>query len=65
MMRKDKPVEYQLEHATAKDWSWASPEYTLTLEKPLKAIKNIVIDASGRMADVNPVNNIYPEPTRE
>ncbi len=65
MMRGTKPVEYKINRSIAKDWAWAIPNYTLTIEKPLKAIKNIIIDPSSRMADVNPINNIYPEPTKE
>ena len=65
MMRGTKPNEYKIKRSLADYWYWAKPTYTLTLKKPLKTIKNIVIDASGRMADVNQVNNIFPKPLKE
>ncbi len=39
------------------EWKWTQPEYSLPLNKPVKDIKEIEIDPSGRMADVNRVNN--------
>lgn len=38
------------------DWSWTSPTYTFEAKKP---VKNVEIDPSGLMADINKDNNSY------
>lgn len=43
------------------DWTWAAPTYSFSLEKPKSAVKSIVIDQVGLMADVNRENNVYGE----
>jgi hypothetical protein len=59
MMRGEKPVNPKgLKRMLAKDWSWAYPTYTLEIANG-KKIETIEIDASKRMADVNPENNSY------
>ncbi|MFS4483456.1 M1 family metallopeptidase [Hyunsoonleella sp. 2307UL5-6] len=50
MMRGEKPTEA----TTIKDWAWAYPTYTFETKKP---VKNVQIDASGFMADVDQTNN--------
>ncbi len=42
------------------DWGWTYTRYNFTIPRPLREIKSVVIDPSGRMADVNPENNVYP-----
>lgn len=42
-----------------KDWSWASPRYTIELSKPIQKIKEIIIDPSRLMADINSDNNYF------
>lgn len=39
------------------EWKWTQPEYSFTLSKPVKDIKEVEIDPSQRLADVNRVNN--------
>ena len=39
------------------EWKWTQPEYMLPLNKAVKDIKEVEIDPSQRMADVNRVNN--------
>jgi len=54
-----------IEYLEGKDWPWTHPNYELELDIPFDKIKSIVIDASGRMADVNLNNNIFPTPIIE
>jgi len=39
------------------DWPWVNPEYVLLLNKSVGEIKEIEIDPSQRMADINRANN--------
>jgi hypothetical protein len=41
------------------DWAWAQQNYTFTIDKNKTAIKKIIIDPSGLMADVKPANNVF------
>lgn len=50
MMRGEKPTSATI----IKDWAWAYPTYTFEAKKP---VKNVQIDPSGLMADVNQTNN--------
>ncbi|MBQ0116589.1 MAG: M1 family metallopeptidase [Flavobacterium sp.] len=40
-------------------WDWAQPTFEFTIDKPKAKIKNIIIDPSQMMADVNKENNVY------
>ena len=42
-----------------KDWAWANPYYELEIINS-KKVKKVTIDATKRMADINPNDNIYP-----
>ena len=42
------------------DWPWVYPEYSFTIDVKPNKIKEIIIDPSGRLADVNQVDNKYP-----
>ena len=44
---------------TEKDWAWARPTYTLTIDAPLNEIKQLRIDPSGFMADIDLSNNVF------
>ncbi|MDX1350500.1 MAG: M1 family aminopeptidase, partial [Putridiphycobacter sp.] len=44
----------------SEDWPWTSPEFTVCLDVNLKDVKTIVVDPSGRLADVNRKDNTYP-----
>lgn len=50
MMRGEKPTTATI----VSDWSWAHPNYTFTTTK---AVKSVVIDPKGLMADINRDNN--------
>ncbi|MCV9932456.1 M1 family metallopeptidase [Flavobacterium sp. LS1R47] len=41
------------------DWAWAMSTYNFTIAKSKSAIKKIIIDPSGLMADVKAANNVY------
>ena len=41
------------------DWAWAQSNYSFTIDKNKTAIKKIIIDPSGLMADVKAANNVY------
>lgn len=60
MMRWEKPASAETTNRTVKkDWAWAYPTYTFSLEKPKARISSIEIDKSDLMADINRDNNIY------
>jgi hypothetical protein len=44
-----------------KDWPWTYPTYSFTLPYSISEIVSITIDPSGRMADVDQSNNVYPQ----
>ena len=48
------------EFKTLPDWPWVYPEYTFTIDEKLSKIEEIIIDPTGRLADVNQENNKYP-----
>nr|WP_199003010.1 M1 family metallopeptidase [Flavobacterium sp. ASV13] len=41
------------------DWAWAQSNYSFTIDKNKTAIKKIIIDPSGLMADVKQANNVF------
>ena len=47
---------------TAEDWPWVYPFYELRVKGRLDDIERVEIDPTGRMADVNRANNVYPFP---
>jgi hypothetical protein len=61
MMRGEKPNPFpNLTRTVLSDWAWAYPEYVFEISNG-KKVKNMMIDASQRMADINPENNIFGE----
>lgn len=59
MTRAEKPNPDPTKLFTVlKDWTWANPSYTFEIKRD-KKIQNITIDASKRMADINPDNNFF------
>lgn len=62
IMRGSKPNEFgkSANYHVVEDWPWTFPEYAFTIPFELSTIKNIVIDASTRMADVDSSNDSYP-----
>ena len=60
MMRGEKENPYpNLKRTVLKDWPWAYPTYQFTIDRSLDDIKNVQIDPSKTMADVNAVNNLW------
>ena len=53
---KENPFN-EIKRTVVSDWAWAIPDYELVL--PKKGVKQIVIDPTGMMADVNRENNNY------
>ena len=65
LMRGEKSNPYDgLNWIVEKDWSWAFPQYTLTIRSPKKEIASIVIDPSFYMADIERSNNNYSSKKR-
>jgi hypothetical protein len=58
MMRGHKPNEFgNLKYTVAQDWPWTHPTYVLEIDADPSEILSVEIDATGRMADVEPENN--------
>jgi hypothetical protein len=61
MMRGEKPNPYpNLQRVVLTDWPWAFPEYIFEIDNG-KKVKNITIDISKRMADIDPDNNTFEQ----
>jgi Peptidase family M1 domain len=60
LMRWTKENQFPtLKRTVLEPWDWAYPTFEFTIKKQKPAIKSITIDASGLMADVNRLNNVY------
>lgn len=61
MMKGEKPNPFkQIDRIVLEDWAWAYPTYEFDIKND-KKIKSMMIDATQRMADINPENNIWGE----
>ncbi|MBT0607120.1 M1 family metallopeptidase [Aequorivita echinoideorum] len=59
MMWGEKPNPFtELNRTVLENWAWAYPTYTFEISNG-KKVKNMMIDATNRLADINPENNIY------
>lgn len=58
MMRWEKPVSEE-GTTTLKDWAWAYPTYSFSIDKPKEEISSIEIDPLRMTADINRENNVY------
>lgn len=59
MMRGEKENPYpNLKRTILKDWAWAYPTYSFEIKNG-KTVKNVTIDVSQYMADINLENNSY------
>ncbi|HKL03014.1 MAG TPA: M1 family metallopeptidase, partial [Cryomorphaceae bacterium] len=58
IMRNTKPKEDVADYTVAEDWPWTSPVYILEVDLPISEVREIEIDKSGRLADVNREDNI-------
>ncbi len=65
IMRGEKKNEYPAGFAwnVEEDWPWVYPEYRLKLNKPYSEIDKVMLNPSGRLADINPDNEQYPNNT--
>lgn len=57
LMYGEKPVENDIKRIIHPEWKWVDPEYNLQLSRGVSDIKEIEIDASKRLADINRGNN--------
>jgi hypothetical protein len=46
-----------MEYLVAEDWPWTHPSYELAVPVSMDNIESIVIDPTGRIADVDRANN--------
>jgi hypothetical protein len=56
--QKSNPFQ-QLKRTVLSDWAWSFETYQFTIDKPKRDIKQIIIDPTEMMADVNKENNIF------
>ncbi len=62
MMWGEKPNPFtDLNRTVLNDWAWANPNYTFEITNG-KTVKNMMIDATRRMADINQENNLWEAP---
>ena len=59
LMRGEKENTYDLPWIQEKDWTWANPKYSFTIDQPKENIEAIVLDPSNLMADIDKGNNYY------
>lgn len=60
IMHGNKKVDDGLEYMLMEPWKWTSPIYEVQLPFSPREIGKVIIDETGRLADVNPDNNVYP-----
>lgn len=59
LMRGEKENPYGLSWSVKKDWSWADPNYSFSINRSQEEIELITIDPTYYMADIDRENNIY------
>ena len=59
LMRGEKENPYYLPWNVEKDWSWASPKYSFSVDRKAEDIELIIIDPSYYMADIDRDNNTF------
>ena len=60
MMYGQKTEDLGLKRTVAADWPWVYSEYELMISRPISEIKQLEIDPTGRMADIDRSNNLWP-----
>jgi hypothetical protein len=65
IMRGEKEEKRYSKTTLLADWGWTYPEYAFTIARNLTDIRQIVIDPSQRMADINQEDNFYPPVAKE
>ena len=63
LMFGNKPAEDGTKRYVQEEWPWTNPNYTVALARPVNQIREIEIDPSGRMADVDRSNNKLTVPS--
>lgn len=56
-----KPAEDNTPRVVHGEWRWVVPEYTFESSRPLKDLKSVEIDPSGRMADIDRRALVIPD----
>ena len=59
LMRGEKKNPYTFAWNVELDWSWASPNYSFTINRAPQEIELITIDPTYYMADIDRENNTY------
>ena len=59
LMRGEKENPYGLSWSVKKDWSWADPNYSFSINRSQEEIELITIDPTYYMADIDRENNTY------
>ena len=59
LMRGEKENPYKLSWNVKKDWSWADPNYSFSINHSPEEIELITIDPTYYMADIDRENNTY------
>ena len=59
LMRGEKENPYGLSWIVKKDWSWADPNYSFSINRSQEEIELITIDPTYYMADIDRENNTY------
>jgi len=63
IMRGAKPEELEVKRTLLPDWPWVYPNYRFTIPKPYSEVQALIIDPTGRLADVEQENNVWtPQP---
>jgi hypothetical protein len=57
VMRGKKSRDNGVQYTVLPDWSWVNPAYTFEVDAPVKEIKRVTLDASGRLGDAVRSNN--------
>jgi hypothetical protein len=57
MMLGEKQETLGLARTQAPEWTWVNPSYELVISRPMSQVRQLEIDPSGRMADVERANN--------
>ncbi|MEO1021672.1 MAG: M1 family metallopeptidase [Bacteroidota bacterium] len=65
IMRGEKPAENDIKRTVLDDWTWVTPAYSFSIDKPADSIRQITIDPSLRLADVELENNRMTKLTME
>lgn len=58
-MQKENPYP-SIKRTVLNDWDWGHTTFEFSIDKSKAAIKSMVIDPSGLMADVKPADNVFP-----